>query len=158
MSNDTTGLIRQGIAAFKAGDRAQAARLFHQVTQSDPQNQMGWLWLAGCLDDDNEKRHCLERARDINPQSKFGQRAAGALNKMSPIENTETVDQVEPFPKPIQPVASSDNPVAQPVTTTRHRKKGTVWLMSSLRALLPEHGISEPKQRRSALCLGMSLS
>jgi tetratricopeptide (TPR) repeat protein len=88
-------LLRQGIADYKAGQREQAARLFYQAVQTDPKHQMAWLWLTGCLDNDNEKRQCLERARDINPNNEAGKRAAQGLANLrsAPPEEEEI-----PFP------------------------------------------------------------
>jgi tetratricopeptide (TPR) repeat protein len=75
-------LIKQGIALYKAGDKLQAGRQFYQATQVDPTNQLAWLWLAGCIDEEQDQRHCFEQVVAINPQSEAGQRAAAELAKL----------------------------------------------------------------------------
>lgn len=86
--------IHQGIAAYRAGNRKQAGDLFSQVTQSDPNNQIAWYWLAGCMDNDEDKRRCLERVVAINPESEAGKRAAQDLAKFQSVG--QTVEHTEP--------------------------------------------------------------
>jgi tetratricopeptide (TPR) repeat protein len=123
MSN-AAQLLRQGVADFKAGNREQAARLFYQAVQDDPQSQMGWLWLAGCLEDDNEKRQCLERARAINPNNELGKRAEQGLASMqSRLPEDENI-----------PLPSFTADTSQPVT----RQTGTTINEPSDRQLIEQ--------------------
>ena len=60
-------LLQQGIAAAKAGRRAEARALLLQVIQADERNEQAWLWLAGVVDDPQDMRTCLENVLDLNP-------------------------------------------------------------------------------------------
>jgi Flp pilus assembly protein TadD len=53
-NDDPNGLLKQGIAAFKSGDKQAAAKLLYQVTKADPNNQTAWLWLSGCVNGGND--------------------------------------------------------------------------------------------------------
>jgi Tfp pilus assembly protein PilF len=55
MSNNTE-LVQQGIAAVKAGDLAAARLLFANVLQTEPENEVAWLWLSGAVASNAERK------------------------------------------------------------------------------------------------------
>jgi hypothetical protein len=67
--DDIQNLIREGVAAARAGDLAEARELFQQVTEADPDNERGWLWLATVTNDPTEKRIYIENVLQINPDN-----------------------------------------------------------------------------------------
>jgi hypothetical protein len=60
-------LLQRGIAACKAGLKADARGLFKQALDVDPGSEQAWLWLGGAVETDQERRQCLEVALAINP-------------------------------------------------------------------------------------------
>ena len=80
----TDDLLKQGIAALNAGQKAEARRLLMQVVQHDERNEMGWLWLSGAVDTDEDRCICLENVLTINPNNGTAQRGLEALRKNSP--------------------------------------------------------------------------
>jgi hypothetical protein len=56
-----------GIAAFRAGNKAAARKLFADLVESDDANELAWLWLAACEDTPERKKRCLQRVLAINP-------------------------------------------------------------------------------------------
>ena len=58
-------LLKQGIAALKQGQRAEARSLLAQVVQRDRRNEVAWLWLSGAVETDEERRLCLEQVLEI---------------------------------------------------------------------------------------------
>ena len=42
-----SSLLRDGIAAAKAGDKALTRRLLREAVDLEPENEVAWLWLAG---------------------------------------------------------------------------------------------------------------
>jgi tetratricopeptide (TPR) repeat protein len=60
-------LLQQGIAASKAGQVEDAARLLQKAVELDSDNELAWLWLSGVVDTMQERRYCLEQALRINP-------------------------------------------------------------------------------------------
>jgi twitching motility two-component system response regulator PilG len=71
-----SSLLRDGIAAAKAGDKALTRRLLQEAVQHEPDNEAAWLWLAGVGE---SPQHCLaslERVLQINP---LNQRATAGI-------------------------------------------------------------------------------
>lgn len=62
-------LLRQGIEAARAGNKAVARALLEQVVALNPQHEKGWFWLAAVTDDLHEKRTCLNNVIVINPDN-----------------------------------------------------------------------------------------
>jgi len=60
-------LLRNGIAAAKAGNRAQARQVLLRVTELDSNNELAWLWLASVAETLIQAKHYLQRVLDINP-------------------------------------------------------------------------------------------
>ena len=61
-------LLRDGIAAAKAGDKEKARQVFSEVTALDGRNEAAWLWLAGLAESPDEALIHLERVLALNPQ------------------------------------------------------------------------------------------
>lgn len=63
----TNDWLQQGIAAARAGQRAQARQLLVRAIQANQYNEDAWVWLAGVVDDPADARRCLQQALRINP-------------------------------------------------------------------------------------------
>jgi hypothetical protein len=96
-------LLRQGIAACKAGRRAEARELLQQVLELDERNETAWLWLSGAVVTDEDRRVCLENVLAINPNNKMASRGLQHLNVSGLY--ADTAPQVPAQPKPQPPVA-----------------------------------------------------
>jgi len=79
----TDDLLKQGIAALNEGRKAEAHDLLLQVVQQDERNEMGWLWLSGAVDTDEDRRTCLENVVAINPNNSIAQRGLERFQKSS---------------------------------------------------------------------------
>lgn len=66
---DITQNLKDGIAAAKSGNRAEAKVLLMRVTESDPQNETAWLWLASISEYPEELLVFLQNVLNINPQN-----------------------------------------------------------------------------------------
>lgn len=62
-------LIEQGIAAYEAGDIDKARELLAEGTKQQPENELGWLYLAKTQTDATLRREYLEKVLDINPDN-----------------------------------------------------------------------------------------
>jgi len=62
-------LLKQGIAASRAGRFQDARRLLRQAIGLDPENESAWLWLSGAVDNLNERQHCLKQVLRLNPDN-----------------------------------------------------------------------------------------
>ncbi|GIV80899.1 MAG: hypothetical protein KatS3mg051_0253 [Anaerolineae bacterium] len=74
-------LLRQGIEAARAGQRAVARALLEQVVQQDERNEKGWFWLAAVTDDPHEKQICLGNVLVINPDNERARRLLQQLEE-----------------------------------------------------------------------------
>ncbi|NJN67519.1 MAG: hypothetical protein HC884_12810 [Chloroflexaceae bacterium] len=81
-ANTDDPLTRQGMVAYRSGDRVQARALFRCAAEANPDHQMAWVWLAACAEDEQARRHYLMTAIAINPTNETGQKAAAVLQKM----------------------------------------------------------------------------
>jgi hypothetical protein len=79
----TDDLLKQGIAALKAGHKTEARDLLMQAVEQDERNEMAWLWLSGAVDTDEDRRICLENVLTINPNSEIAQRGIELLRTQS---------------------------------------------------------------------------
>ncbi|MFW5748439.1 MAG: hypothetical protein ACOCYT_02365 [Chloroflexota bacterium] len=77
--NDIQQTLQDGIAAARRGDLATGRRLLRRVIEQDPENELAWIWLASCMTTVAERRKCLERVLEINPDNTRAQQALRAL-------------------------------------------------------------------------------
>ncbi|MFL5243935.1 MAG: response regulator [Gemmataceae bacterium] len=68
-----SSLLRDGIAAAKAGDKALTRRLLREAVDLEPQNEVAWLWLAGVAESAQGALADLERVIAINPNNERAQ-------------------------------------------------------------------------------------
>ncbi len=80
-NEDLQNLLKAGIAAAKARNKAEARRLLEQVLELDDSNEAAWMWLASVVDKPSEKRICLENVLELNPNNV---RARQALAQLGP--------------------------------------------------------------------------
>lgn len=71
--------LQQGIEAARRGDKIAARRLLQQVLSYDRDNEMAWMWMASVVDTVDERRRCLERVLQINPDSDRAREALARL-------------------------------------------------------------------------------
>jgi tetratricopeptide (TPR) repeat protein len=77
-------LLKQGIAAAKAGRKKEARQALIQVTELDERNEQAWLWLSGVVESLEDRRICLENVLDINPDNASAQAGLRWLDQHAP--------------------------------------------------------------------------
>jgi hypothetical protein len=95
-------LLKQGIAACKAGRKAEARALLERVIEQDEHNEAAWLWLSGAVETDEDRQICLENVLTINPDNEVARRGLAHLA------------QAAPKPKMAQPAAPPPQPASAP--------------------------------------------
>src|SRR4051812_19541968 len=60
-------LLKEGIAAAKAGEQAHARLLLREAAAADPCGEAAWLWLAGAAESPQEALAYLERLLALHP-------------------------------------------------------------------------------------------
>lgn len=78
---DIAALLREGMAAARAGERERARELLTGVVQRDDRNAIAWLWLSGVVDDLNNRESCLQTALQIDPQNEAAQRGLAQVRR-----------------------------------------------------------------------------
>jgi hypothetical protein len=77
--SNVSDLVTHVIAAFNAGDRDRAYALLTEALHADPHHEAGWLLMSGVVQEPAERRYCLERVVEINPQHAAAQRGLAKL-------------------------------------------------------------------------------
>jgi hypothetical protein len=88
---------RQAIEAIQGGDIAGGRTLLAEALAIDPQYELAWLWFAAVADTDEEKKYCLQRARDGNPLREANA-PLGPLRGVRPEPPLEVTSMVDPDP------------------------------------------------------------
>lgn len=83
-------LLREGIEAARAGDKATARQRFEQVTELDENNEKAWMWLSTVVDTDEEKRVCLSNVLVINPNNDKAQKM---MEKLQAKKRQQAADE-----------------------------------------------------------------
>ncbi|WP_420627760.1 NADH pyrophosphatase zinc ribbon domain-containing protein [Candidatus Leptofilum sp.] len=76
-------LLRQGVAATKAGDKDEAFHYLSWVLRTDSsekQQAQAWLWLSEVYEKPAQKRHCLEQVLAFDPTHGVARRGLALLD------------------------------------------------------------------------------
>jgi hypothetical protein len=96
MSANVEAMIRAGIDAFRAGNKADARTLLERAIELEEYNEMAWLWLSAVVETPEEQRTCLENVLVINPNSDRAKQGLKSLGidpeALRPAENAASAD------------------------------------------------------------------
>jgi hypothetical protein len=124
LSEELQNKLRAGITAAKNGDRTTARQLLEQVISADEDNELAWLWLASSVNTLSERRACLERVLQINPNNVRAQEALARLNTSGETsaapaaDQARLRDQINRMRAAQTTPESGDNPGALPINTS----------------------------------------
>lgn len=100
-------LLKEGIAAAKAGRKEEARRVLTQVVELDEHNEQGWLWLSGVVESLEDRRICLENVLAINPHNAPAQAGLQYLRQRAPAPAPPAAPAEDRCPRCQAPVSSS---------------------------------------------------
>ncbi|NDJ85079.1 MAG: hypothetical protein GYB66_04260 [Chloroflexi bacterium] len=100
-------LLQQGIAAAKAGNKAQAFQALQQVVKIEPQNETAWLWLSSVARNDQERIFCLRHILEINPNNELAIKGLQAMG----ISPAPPQQQARAAASPGAPLPTSGAPI-----------------------------------------------
>lgn len=106
--------LEEGITAVKNGRRAEARILLLKVVEADDENESGWLWLSSVMDDEADRRTCLENVLELNPNNTAAKRTLAELDKAA----------AAPTGQPVNTAVSSGAPV---IEYQQHETFDDVW-------------------------------
>ncbi len=110
--NRAAELVEQGANALKVGNIAEAYAVLREAVKLEPNNERAWLWLAGAVPGDDQRRFCLERVLQINPENSAAKRGLSAL----PAANTQPAYVAPSIPT--APPPTLPTPAARPTGAT----------------------------------------
>ncbi|NPV68176.1 MAG: hypothetical protein HPY64_13635 [Anaerolineae bacterium] len=111
---EVNDLIREGVAALKAGRRAEARELLTRATELDQMNEQAWLFLSGVVDSEEDQEICLENVLVINPNNA---RAQEGLRILHSRRKEKAVPPAAPLPTADDPFVVPDADLAPGVAT-----------------------------------------
>lgn len=74
-------LLREGIAAAKAGQRERARDLLMRVVEQDEENALAWLWLSDVADSLDDQEICLENVLTLDPDNDVARQGLAFVRK-----------------------------------------------------------------------------
>lgn len=89
MATSPQDLLRQGIAAARAGQPDVARQFIAKALQLDPRNEQAWLWLSSVAQSDEERIQILQQLLKINPANEHALKGLQALGALPEIEEAE---------------------------------------------------------------------
>jgi hypothetical protein len=98
-------LLREGIAAAKAGQREHARDLLMRVVEQDEENALAWLWLSGVVDSLDDREICLENVLALDPDNDAARRGLAWMRKQKGTRAPSSTETMPPS------VPSSESPV-----------------------------------------------
>ncbi|HTP08075.1 MAG TPA: tetratricopeptide repeat protein [Anaerolineae bacterium] len=98
MTTDEINLwLTDGIAAAKAGKRAEARDLLLRVVNADENNVRAWLWLSGVVTTLEDREVCLQNVLALDPVNEAAQR--GLAKVRAEIEATPEIEPESALPR-----------------------------------------------------------
>jgi len=102
MPANIDAMVREGVRAFRAGNKGEARVLLEKAVEADSYNEDAWLWLSAVVETQEEQRTCLENVIVINPnndKARQGLRSLGIDPDSITSEGGDAtaVDEADPF-------------------------------------------------------------
>lgn len=124
--NDFEQLLRDGVDAARRGDRQTARKLLEQVVSIDDNNEQAWMWLATCVNTLSERRACLQKVLEINPNNARAKEALANLgdsgSRAREDEERQRIEQIRRLQQRGSAPARPQRPASsQPVLPTERR-------------------------------------
>ena len=110
MPANVDGMVREGISAYRAGNKEEARTLLLRAVEIDQYNEQAWLWLSAVVETPEEQRTCLENVLTINPGSERAKQGIDMLDqrfgsspKVSPTQADDVMASTSFMPPPAAP-------------------------------------------------------
>jgi hypothetical protein len=73
--------LSQAISLIKAGEKQQAGQLLAELLKTDPENERAWLWMSQVVQNNQQRRRCLQKVLQLNPANKTAHKALANLDR-----------------------------------------------------------------------------
>jgi len=102
MAANVDAIIREGIAAYKAGRKEEARAVLLRAVEVDQYSEQAWLWLSAVVETPEDQRTCLENVLAINPENERARTGLNVINEQA----------APPPPLPPMPARTNDFPTS----------------------------------------------
>jgi hypothetical protein len=113
-----SSLLHQAVELAQAGQRPEARQLLWQFLQTDPNNEVAWLWLASVAADQAEYLRALNETLRINPGNERARQLLAEFQQQQHYGRPAPPATPPPTPTPYAPSygqpAQPYSPLAQP--------------------------------------------
>jgi hypothetical protein len=117
--------LKQGAAAYKAGDIETAKKLFIGAVRQYPDDERAWGWLGHVSSTDQERIICLKQMIRINPHNEKARNNLLRLEGQVASINSPSSQAISSIiPSPVQPVITV--PMPQPLTSLELRQPAPI--------------------------------
>lgn len=127
--------LQQAIRLIKEGQKQQGRQLLAEILKREPKHELAWLWLAGVVDSDEQRRHCLKQVLAINPNNTHAQQGLARLPQKVKVrrlvKQPAPISQLQPAPAEEEtPLERLQWPVSAPpiLPEPTSPSSRTVWL------------------------------
>jgi predicted RNA-binding Zn-ribbon protein involved in translation (DUF1610 family) len=101
------------IQHIKAGHPAKARQLLVDLLRADPKNETAWMWLSSVVDDDRQRKDCLERVLALDPANE------AARLQLTQMQRSAVLSKVNDLAfQQSHPVSSSRSRQAEAIETS----------------------------------------
>jgi hypothetical protein len=133
MSGPSSNLTQKGIAAVKAGNRNLALQFLRAALDENPNDEAAWLWMSSVVTTVEEKRECLERVLEINPNSAPARRGLALLGPAHSIPSPFVSPELAEVPLPVAPAPpKTARPKPRPSAKPQRARRGQGVLLGLL--------------------------
>ena len=77
-------MFKEAIDAARKGQRRRARDLFTRLLQKDQSNTDYWLWMSGVVDTENERKYCLQRVLQLDPDNLVAKKGLILIGALKP--------------------------------------------------------------------------
>jgi tetratricopeptide (TPR) repeat protein len=100
--------LDQAIRSIESGNREQGRLQLFEYLKQEPTNKYAWLWLSSCFDTPQEKRKCLDKVLELDPNNQVAKNGLEKLTILELQQKTHNKNEIIQFIPAICPVCNGD--------------------------------------------------
>lgn len=134
--------LTDAIALAKAGKKQEAGEILIELVNNEPNNEIAWLWLSSCYDNEKKKLFSLARVLEINPNN---EKAKIAYQKLTTLMSEPDLEEILGITALREENKTSDH---------RNQQQNKNRSIEFISASCPDCGgeLRVPSDRKSAKC------
>jgi len=113
-------ILKEGIAAVRAGQNAKGRALLREVIRHRPNDANVWLWMSGAVETHDERLMCLRRALEVDPNNTHARKAIQTLETGTIETKVAPQQAVDATSQPVK----TEHPLRTASASTETGKKG----------------------------------